>query len=63
MKILNLNKKYVKRINDHDRSNIDFVDLIRENGYSVSERFYKKMNLEIGHILLKLKMGVYILTM
>lgn len=51
-----VNKKYVKRINEHDRSNIDFVDLIRENGYSVSERFYKKMNVEIGHIIIKLKM-------
>lgn len=52
-----LNKKYIKRIYEHDRkSDITFLNLIEENGYSVSDKFYLAMNKELAHIILKLKM-------
>ena len=52
----NLTKKMKKRVYEHDRpSNLSFINLLIENGYSPSQDLYYYMNKEFGHLILKLK--------
>ncbi len=52
-----LTKKNIKRIYHHDRpSNINFLNLLEENGYNPSRKFYNIMNNEMGYVIHKLKM-------
>lgn len=53
----NLTKTEIKRVYKHDRSTrINFYDFIKMHGYSPSYSLYYRMNKELGHIILKLKM-------
>jgi hypothetical protein len=53
----NLDKKDIKRIYKLDRpSNINYIELLKENGYSPSTKKHNLFSLELGHLILKLKM-------
>lgn len=52
-----LTKKMEKRVYEHDRpSNLSFLNLLINNGYSPSQDLFYYMNKELGYLIMKLKM-------